>query len=66
MSSAAAGWKNSLQGAKRREGRWEKKRLIPRAGQGAMQMGRLEEASLQRSLEGSSPVTVARLGDLIF
>lgn len=54
----------SLRGAKRREGKWEKKGLIPWAGQGQCKWGANEEASLQRerTTEGSSLATVARLG----
>lgn len=54
----------SLKGAKRREGQWKMKGLIPWAGQGQCKWDTNEEASLQRerTTEGSSLLTLARLG----
>lgn len=54
----------TLQGAKRREGKWKKKGLIPWAGQGQCKRDTNEEASLQweSTTEGSSLVSVARPG----
>lgn len=66
LSALEAGWMDalSLKGVKRREGKWKKKGLIPWAGQGQCKSDANEEASLQRerTTEGSSLVTVARLG----